>query len=103
MKSVLTSSSSRMRVMNHDWSATKQRPHLQSVVETSRHPALSGDRIRQCGTPSGPRHKDTDQCLQVAISLCRHHNIPIPCENGPVETAAKGGWNPAARPRGCAL
>jgi len=42
-----SSSSSRMRVVNHNWSATKQRLHPQSVAEVSRH---SGDRIRQCGT-----------------------------------------------------
>jgi len=36
--------------MNHDWSATKQRIHPQSVAETTRHSVLSGDRIRQCGT-----------------------------------------------------
>jgi len=41
-----------MRVMNHNWSATKQRLHPQSVVEISRHSVLSGDRIRQCGTSS---------------------------------------------------
>ena len=34
-------SSSRMRVMNHNWSARKQRLHLQSVAEISRHSALS--------------------------------------------------------------
>jgi len=43
------SSSSRMRVMNHNWSATKQHPHPQSAAETRRHSVLSGDRIRQCG------------------------------------------------------
>jgi len=48
------SSSSRMRVINHNWSAMKQRLHLQSVA---------GDMIRQCETSSGSRHKDTDQCL----------------------------------------
>jgi len=48
-----------MCVMNHNWSATKQR-HLQTVAEISRHSVLSGDRIRQCGTSSGSRHKDTD-------------------------------------------
>ena len=52
------SSSSRMRV-----TATKQRPHPQSVAEISHHSVLSGDRIRQCETSSGSRHKDTDQCL----------------------------------------
>ena len=35
------SSSSRMRVMNHNWSATKQRLHRQSVAEISRHSVLS--------------------------------------------------------------
>jgi len=58
-----SSSSSRMRVINHNWSATKYRPHPQSVAEISRHSVLSGDRIRQCETSSGSRHKDTDQCL----------------------------------------
>ena len=58
-----TSSSSHMRVLNHDWSAMKQRPHPQSVAEISRHSVLSGDRIQQCETLSGSRHKDTDQCL----------------------------------------
>ena len=58
-----TESSSRMRVMNHNWSATKQCLHPQSVAEVSRHSVLSGDRIRQCGTSSGSRQKNTDQCL----------------------------------------
>jgi len=31
------SSSSRMRVIYHNWSATKQRPHPQSVAEISHH------------------------------------------------------------------
>ena len=39
------SSSSRMRVINHNWSATKQCLHPQSVAEISRHSVLSGDRI----------------------------------------------------------
>jgi len=59
------SSSSHMHVMNHNLSATKQHLHPQSVTEISRHSVLSGDRIRQCETSSGSRHKDsdTDQCL----------------------------------------
>ena len=86
-----------MRVIHHNWSATKQRPHPQSAAETSRHPVPPGDRTRQRETPPGPRHKDTDQCLQVAISLCRHRSVPVPCENGPAETtAAEGGRNLAA-------
>ena len=55
--------SSRMHVMNNNWSAIKQRLHPQSVAKISRHLVLSGDRIRQCRTSSGSRHKDTDQCL----------------------------------------
>ena len=43
-------SSSRMRVIYHNWSAMKQRPHPQSVAEISHHSVLSGGRIRQCET-----------------------------------------------------
>ena len=60
---VCHTASSRMRVINHNWSATKQRLHPQSVAEISRHSVLSGDRIRQCETSSGSRHKVTGQCL----------------------------------------
>jgi len=52
-----------MGFMSHNWSATKQRLHPQSVAEISRHSVLSGDRIQQCETSSGSRHKDTDRCL----------------------------------------
>ena len=89
-----SSSSSRMCVIYHNWSATKQRPHPQSVAEISCHSVLSGDRIQQCETSSGSRHKDTDQCLIVAISFCRHRSVPVPCENGSAETTvAEGGRN----------
>ena len=81
-----------MRVINHNWSATKQRPHPQSVAEISHHSVLSGDRIRQCETSSRSRHKDTDQCLYVTISFCRHRSVPVPYENGSAETTvAEGG------------
>ena len=63
LKVCIHTSSSRMRVIYHNWSATKHRPHPQSVAEISRHSVLSGDRIRQCETSSGSRHKDTGQCL----------------------------------------
>jgi len=46
----LIRSSLRMRVMNHNWSATKQCLYAQNVAEISRHYVLSGDRIQQCGT-----------------------------------------------------
>jgi len=86
-----------MRVMNHNWSARKQRLHLQSAAEISHHSALSEDRIRHCGTSSESPDEDTDQCLQVAISFCSHHNVPVPCENGSAETTvAEGGQNPVA-------
>jgi len=62
-KSVVTSSSARMRFKSRNWSATKQCLHPQSVAEISRHSVLSGDRIWQCETSSGSCHKDTDQCL----------------------------------------
>jgi len=29
---------------------------------------------------------DTDQCLKVAISFYRQRSVPVPCENGSVET-----------------
>ena len=38
----LASSASRMRFMNRNWSATKQRLHPQSVAQISRHSVLSG-------------------------------------------------------------
>jgi len=57
-----------MRFMSYNWSAKKQRLHPQSVAEISRHSVLSGDRIRQCETSSGSRHKDTDQCKLPFLS-----------------------------------
>jgi len=84
--------------MNHNWSATKRHLHLQSAAGISFHSALSEDRIRQCWTSSESRCKDTYQCLQVAISFCRHRSVPVPCENGSTETTiAEGGQNPVAR------
>jgi len=35
-----------MHVINHNWSATKQRLHPQSIAEISRYSVLSGDRIQ---------------------------------------------------------
>ena len=67
-----SSSSSRMRVINHNWSAMKQRLHPQSVAEISRRSVLSGDRIRQCETSSGFRHKDR------SVSVSRHFLLQAP-------------------------
>ena len=61
-------SSSRMSVINHKWSATKQRLHPQSVAEISRHSFLSGDRIRQCATRLG-------LATRTQISVCK---LPFP-------------------------
>ena len=53
-----------MRVINHNWSATKQCLHPQSVAEISRHSVLSADRIQQCETSSGSHH-------ETQISVCK--------------------------------
>ena len=67
-----SSSSSHMHVMNHNWSATKQRLHPQNVAEISRHSVLPGNRIQQCRTSSGSRHKDR------SVSVSRHFLLPAP-------------------------
>jgi len=72
--SFISSSSSRMHVINHNWSATKQHLHPQCVAEISRHLVLSGDRIQQCGTSSGSCHKDT--------VVPQGRSVPVPYENG---------------------
>jgi len=69
---LLLSSSSRMRVIYHNWSATKQRPHPQSLAEISHHSVLSGDRIRQCETLSGSRHRHR------SVSVSRHFLLQAP-------------------------
>ena len=92
MTTMTTSSSSRMRVINHNWSATKQRPHPQSVAEISHHSVLSGDRIQQCGTSSGSRHitqisvcKSPFLSAGTAVSLFRAKTV---------QHVAAGGRNP---------
>jgi len=60
-----SSSSSRMCVMNHNWSVTKQRFHPHSVAKISRLSVLSEDRIQQCGTSSGSCYKDTVYQLHI--------------------------------------
>jgi len=69
---IFTFSSSHMHAMNHNWSATKQRLHPQNVAEISCHSVLSGNRIRQCGTSSGSRHKDR------SVSVSRHFLLQAP-------------------------
>jgi len=76
------SSSSRMHVIYHNWSATKQRPHLQSVAEISHHLVLSGDKIRQCETSSGsPQRTEISVCKSpfpsagTAVSLFRAKTV----------------------------
>jgi len=108
--------SSCMRVIYHNWSATKQRPHSQSVAEISCHSVLSGDRIRQCETSSGSRHKDTDQCKSpfpsagTAVSLFRAKTVQqrpllprevetwLPdCEQAPKQSAVRDFYNVVSR------
>jgi len=48
-----SSSSSCMRVINHNWSATKQRLHPQSVAEISRHSVFQGTGFDNVGHPLG--------------------------------------------------
>ena len=83
-----------MRVMNHNWSATKQRLHLQSVAKISRHSVLSGQDSTMWNivwvSPQGHR--------SVSVSchfLLQARSVPVPCENGSAETTvAEGGRNP---------
>jgi len=51
-----------MCVMNHNWSATKQRLHPQTVAEISRHQFRQGNRIRQCSSMKG-KEKDVTKKL----------------------------------------
>jgi len=60
-------SSSRMRFMSHNWSATKKRLHPQSVAEIRRHSVLSGDWIRQCETSSGSLRKASQMSYKSYI------------------------------------
>ena len=92
-----------MRATDHSWSTRKQHLHLQSVTGISHHSALSEDRIQQCVTPSGSHHRDTDQCLYIAISFYRHRNDPVLCKNSSVETTvvAEEGQNLVAELWGC--
>jgi len=82
-----------MHVTNHNWSARKQRLHLQSAAGISRHSALSENRIRQCAI--GLR-----LVTRTQISFCKSpfpSAVPVPCENGSAETTvAEGGQNPVA-------
>ena len=81
-----SSSSSRMRVMNHNWSATKQHLHPQSVADISRHSVLSGDRIDNVGHRLG-------LTTRTQISVCKSPfpsagtTVSVPCKNSSVETA----------------
>jgi len=85
-----------MRVLNHNWSATKQRPHLQSAAEISRHSVfLSGDRLQQCETFLGrvelvtlkltDRHEasrglSVTAGLPVHSKLCGNVGIFVECQ-----------------------
>jgi len=53
-----------MCVINHNWSATKQRPHPQSVAEISRHSVLSGTGF------DNARHR-LGLATRTQISVCK--------------------------------
>jgi len=59
-------SSSRMRVINHNWSATKQRLHPQSIGEISRHSVLSGG-------------QDSTMWNIVWVSTQGHRSVSVNC------------------------
>ena len=80
-------SSSRMRFMSHNWPATKQRLHPQSVAEISRHSVLSWDRIRQCEREVETQLPDYNQVTtqKPKQQLMKTTNI---CKTKPNETKA---------------
>jgi len=53
-----------MRVMNHNWSATKWRLHLQRVAEISRHSVMSGKEFNNVGRHLG-------LATRTQISVCK--------------------------------
>ena len=60
------SSSSRMRFMSHNWSATKQHLHPQSVAEISRHSVLSGTGF------DNVRHRlGLATRTQISVTVCK--------------------------------
>jgi len=73
------SSSSRMRVINHNWSAMKQRPHPQSVAEISRHSVLSGtgfNNVRhRLGPPQGHRSVSNSRHFLLQAPQCPGSNV----------------------------
>ena len=86
-----SSSSSRTRVMNHNWSATKP-----SVAEISHYSVFFRGQDSTMWdivwvSPQGHRSVSVSR-----ISFCRHR-APEPCKNGSVEiTVAEGGQNSVA-------
>ena len=64
-----------MRVIYHNWSATKQRPHRQSVAEISHHSVLSGDRIRQCEAVDKEDKAETRKIDEIMLSCIRFLNV----------------------------
>ena len=85
-------SSSRMHVMNHNWSAMKQRLNPQSVAEISRHSVLPGTGFDNVGHRQGSVSVSHHFLLQVP-----YRSVLVPFENRSVETTvAEGGQNAVA-------
>jgi len=87
-----------MRVINHSWSATKQRLHPHRVADRDK-PPFSFVRGQDSTTwdivwVSPQRHRSVSVFRHF---LLQHRSVPVPCENGSAEiTVAEGGRNPVA-------
>ena len=70
----LQSSFSRIRVMNHNWSATKRRLHPQSVAGINRHSVLSGQDLTMWDivwvSPQGHRSVSVSHYFLVQVLQC---------------------------------
>jgi len=72
------STSSRMRVINHNWSATKQRLHQHSVADPpTRMTSQHGD---------DDTRRDTRSIRDVAANICRTSMFGMECVADDVET-----------------
>ena len=77
-----------MRVMNHNWSATKQRLHPQSVAEISRHSFVRGHDSTMWDivwvSPQG--HRSVSVSRHFLLQAPQRRSVPVPCGNGSVQT-----------------
>ena len=71
---IIVQSSSRMRVMDHNWSAMKQRRHPQSVAEISRHSVVRGQDLTMWDiiwvSPQGHRSVSVSRYFLLQAPQC---------------------------------